>query len=436
MGIALTKSNWIFFLNWIPELLGFLMNGVYGFISKIGIPNVGLAIILFTIVMYLLMTPLQVQQQRFTKLNAVMNPELQRIQAKYKGKNDQISQQKMADETNAVYAKYGVNPMGSCIQLLIQMPVLFALYQVIYRIPGYITYIGDVLRKVAEDSAFVKFFTDYITKLDNNALSAALGLNSEVTTERVMDTVYKLNTEQWAEVLKLGEGKEFEATLQSVHEYIHRATSFLGLNISDSPMNIFQSALKTGAYGLVVVAVMIPILAWVTQMMNIKLAQGVSGNNNKKSDDTMSQTMNSMNTFMPIMSAVFCFSLPVGIGIYWVIGALVRSIQQLLINRYLDNLGIDEIVRKNQEKANKKREKRGLPPQKITNTANTSTRTIASEEKRLEENQKERVAKAQAAIKDSTAYYNKNAKPGSIASKANMVKLYDEKVAANKGKKK
>ena len=405
MGIALTKSNWIFFLNWIPELLGFLMNGVYGFISKIGIPNVGLAIILFTIVMYLLMTPLQVQQQRFTKLNAVMNPELQRIQAKYKGKNDQVSQQKMADETNAVYAKYGVNPMGSCIQLLIQMPVLFALYQVIYRIPGYITYIGDVLRKVAEDSAFVKFFTDYITKLDNNALSAALGLNSEVTTERVMDTVYKLNTEQWKEVLKLGEGKEFEATLQSVHEYIHRATSFLGLNISDSPMNI-------------------------------KLAQGVSGNNNKKSDDTMSQTMNSMNTFMPIMSAVFCFSLPVGIGIYWVIGALVRSIQQLLINRYLDNQGIDEIIRKNQEKANKKREKRGLPPQKITNTANTSTRTIASEEKRLEESQKERVAKAQAAIKDSTAYYNKNAKPGSIASKANMVKLYDEKVAANKGKKK
>ena len=435
MGIALTKSNWIFFLNWIPELLGFLMNGVYGIISKLGIPNVGLAIILFTIVMYLLMTPLQIQQQRFTKLNAVMNPELQKIQAKYKGKNDQISQQKMADETNAVYAKYGVNPMGSCVQLLIQMPVLFALYQVIYRIPGYISYIGDVLRKVAEDSAFVTLFTDYIKKLDNGALSSALGLNSEVTTERVMDTVYKLNTDQWSEVLKLGEGKSFEATLQSVHEYIHRATSFLGLNISDSPMFIFQSAMKAGAYGLLIVAVMIPILAWVTQMMNIKLAQGVSGNG-KKGDDTMSQTMNSMNTFMPIMSAVFCFSLPVGIGLYWIVGALVRSIQQLLINKYLDNQGIDEIIRKNQEKANKQREKKGLPPQKITNTANTSTRTIASEEKRLEESQKERVAKAQEAVKDSTAYYNKNAKPGSIAAKANMVKLYDEKVASSKGKKK
>ena len=436
MGIALTKSNWIFILNWIPELLGFLMNAVYAFISKLGIPNVGLAIIIFTIVMYLLMTPLQIQQQRFTKLNAVMNPELQKIQARYKGKTDQISQQKMTDETNAVYAKYGVNPMGSCLQLLIQMPVLFALYQVIYRIPGYITIIGDKLRLVAEDSAFVSFFTDYITKLNDNAMNAAMGINSEVTTERVMDTVYKLNTNQWAEVLEQGAGKSFESNLQNVHEYIHRATSFIGLNISDSPRNIFQSAIKSGTYGLVVVAILIPVLAWVTQMLNIKLAQGISGNDKKKSNDTMSQTMNSMNTFMPIMSAVFCFTLPVGIGIYWVIGAVVRSIQQFLINKHLDNMGIDEIVRKNQEKANKKREKRGLPPQKITNTANTNTRTIAAENKILEEKQAERIAKAQAAVKDSTAYYKKNAKPGSIAAKANMVKMYDEKMAANKGKKK
>lgn len=435
MGIALTKSNWIFFLNWIPELLGFLMNGVYAFISKIGIPNVGLAIILFTIVMYLLMTPLQVQQQKFAKLNAIMNPELQRIQAKYKGKKDQISQQKMTDETNAVYAKYGVNPMGSCVQLMIQMPVLFALYQVIYRIPGYITIIGDKLRLVAEDEAFVKFFTDFIKKLDNNNLSNVLGLNSEVTTERVMDTVYKLNTEQWTNVIKEGAGQSFAENLESVHQYIHRATSFIGLNISDSPSVLFSSAIKSGAYGLVLVAVMIPILAWITQFMNIKLAQGSNANKNSNDNSAVNQTMNSMNTFMPIMSAVFCFTLPVGIGIYWIIGALVRSVQQFAINRYLDNVGIDEIVRKNQEKANKQREKKGLPAQKITNTANTSTRTIAAEEKRMEEDRASRIEKAQAAIKDSTAYYNQNAKPGSIASKANMVKMYDERMAANKGKK-
>ena len=130
MAIALTKSTW-FIVGWVAQILGILMNGIYLVISKIGLPNVGLAIILFTIIMYALMTPLQIQQQRFTKLNAMMQPELQKIQNKYKGKTDQISQQKQMDETNAVYEKYGTSPTGSCLQLLIQMPILFARYQVI-----------------------------------------------------------------------------------------------------------------------------------------------------------------------------------------------------------------------------------------------------------------------------------------------------------------
>ena len=108
-------------VKYVAEILGYLMNGIYLLLDKAGIPNVALAIILFTIVMYLLMTPLQISQQRFSKLNAVMSPEIQKVQAKYKGKRDQVSQQKMLDETNAIYAKYGVNQAGSCIQLLIQM---------------------------------------------------------------------------------------------------------------------------------------------------------------------------------------------------------------------------------------------------------------------------------------------------------------------------
>ena len=155
-------------VKYVAEILGYLMNGIYLLLDKAGIPNVALAIILFTIVMYLLMTPLQISQQRFSKLNAVMSPEIQKVQAKYKGKRDQVSQQKMLDETNAIYAKYGVNQAGSCIQLLIQMPVLFALYQVIYHIPGYIGLIGGKLRVVAEDASFVSFFTKFVEKLPNN----------------------------------------------------------------------------------------------------------------------------------------------------------------------------------------------------------------------------------------------------------------------------
>ena len=439
MAIALTKSTW-FIVGWVAQILGILMNGIYLVISKIGIPNVGLAIILFTIIMYALMTPLQIQQQRFTKLNAMMQPELQKIQNKYKGKTDQISQQKQMDETNAVYEKYGTSPTGSCLQLLIQMPILFALYQVIYHIPGYITAIGDQLRVVAEDSNFVSFFTKFVEGLDSNTLNASMG-SGEV--ERVMDTVYKLNTSQWASILESATGQSFEANLQSVHTYIDRATNFVGLNISDSPMNILQPAWAAKNWALIIVAVLIPILAWATQMWNLKVAQaGQRGNKDKKDDDNaMAQTMNSMNTFMPLMSAFFCLTLPVGIGIYWIIGAVVRVVQMLIINKSLDSETEEEIIKKALEKSNKKRAKKGLPPQKITNAAHLSTKTLAAEEQeakaRAEEakrKQAERNKETQEKIKNSTAYYNENAKPGSIASKANMVRQYEER-QLNKKKK-
>lgn len=432
MATVLTKSG-MFIVKYVAEILGYLMNGIYFLLDKAGIPNVALAIILFTIVMYLLMTPLQISQQRFSKLNAVMNPEIQRVQAKYKGKKDQVSQQKMLDETNAIYAKYGVNQAGSCIQLLIQMPVLFALYQVIYHIPGYIGLIGDKLRVVAENESFKTFFTQFIEKLPNNAqLTATLGTGSKLTTESVMDTIYKLNPVQWSELLKQTADKDYSAGLGSLHEYIERATNFVVMNISDTPVNLITTSFKSGKWVVLIAAVLIPLLAWGTQVLNMKLMP--TANANKDSKDTMSQTMNTMNTFMPLMSAFFCLTLPVGVGIYWIAGAVVRSIQQFVINKKLDHESIDEIIAKNQKKMNDKRAKKGLPPQKITESAHVSTRTIESENRmkaeaqaQLEEAQAQRTERAKARAKESSAYYNATAKPGSLAAKANMVRAFDEK---------
>ena len=425
MATVLTKSG-MPLVKYVAEILGYLMNGIYLLLDKAGIPNVALAIILFTIVMYLLMTPLQISQQRFSKLNAVMSPEIQKVQAKYKGKRDQVSQQKMLDETNAIYAKYGVNQAGSCIQLLIQMPVLFALYQVIYHIPGYIGLIGGKLRVVAEDASFVSFFTKFVEKLPNNAqLTATLGTGSKLTTESVMDTIYKLNPVQWSELLKEAADKDYSSGLVSLHDYIERATNFVVMNISDTPMNLITTSFKAGQWVVLIVAVLIPLLAWGTQVLNMKLMP--TANVNKDSKDSMSQTMNTMNTFMPLMSAFFCLTLPVGIGIYWIAGAVVRSIQQFIINKKLDRESIDEIIAKNQKKMNDKRAKKGLPPQKITESAHVSTRTIESENRMKEEAQAQRSERAKARAKESSAYYNSNAKPGSLASKANMVKAFDEK---------
>ena len=148
-GIVLTKYDG-FILGPIARVLGVLMNGIFNVLDLIGIPNIGLSIILFTIVIYLLMMPLTIKQQKFSKLSAKMNPELQAIQAKYKNKKDNDSMMAMNAETRAVYAKYGVSPSGSCVQLLIQMPILFALYRVIYAMPAYVGKIGDTFRVLAD----------------------------------------------------------------------------------------------------------------------------------------------------------------------------------------------------------------------------------------------------------------------------------------------
>lgn len=422
MAIKLTKSSTPI-IGWVAIVLGWIMNGIYFVINGIGIPNVGLAIILFTIIIYALMTPLQIKQQRFSKLNTIMQPELSKIQDKYRGKKDQVSQQKMLDETNAVYEKYGVSQMGSCVQLLIQMPILFALYQVIYRIPGYITIIGDQIRTVAEDTSFVTFFTDFVTKLENSNLTASL---RDGAVDNIIDTVYKLNTSQWAQLLSEGKGQSFETTLNSVHDYVASATNFIGLNISDSPMNVIQSSWASKNWILIFAAVLIPVLAWGTQVLNFKM---MPQPNKKRPEEmgTMEQSMQSMNTMMPLMSAFFCLTLPVGIGLYWIVGAVVRTVQMFVINKMLDKETIEDILKKAQDKANAKRAKQGLPPQKITNNAHVSTRSIAADEKLREEAQAKKSAEAQQKMKESTEYYKKSARPGSIAAKANMVKQYDER---------
>ena len=126
-GILLTQNGGL--LGPIAKVLGYIMEGIFNVINYIGIPNIGLAIILFTIVVNLLMMPLTIKQQKFSKLSAKMQPEIQAIQAKYKNKKDNASQMAQSQEVQAVYAKYGVSATGSCLQLLIQMPILFALCQ-------------------------------------------------------------------------------------------------------------------------------------------------------------------------------------------------------------------------------------------------------------------------------------------------------------------
>lgn len=422
MNMIIATKSGVPILGQIAVVLGWVMDQIYNLLDFIGIGNIGLCIILLTFVIYLLMTPLQIKQQKFSKLNAVMAPEIKKVQDKYKGKKDQVSMQKMQEETSTVYQKYGVSPTGSCLQLAIQMPILFALYQVIYKIPGYVGSVKGIFTGLITNIQGVDGFTAILQKFieDNNLSRVSLVVDNNVaSSDSIIDVLYALSPTQWDKLADLPKFSGFADTINSTADKLSSMQVFLGMNIADNPWNIITSQFGsngTHMYWLAAVALMVPILAWFSQWISYKLMpQATTGSVDTGS---MANTMKTMNNVMPIMSAVFCFTFPVGLGIYWIAGAVVRCIQQLVINKHLSKVDVDDLIKKNMEKAAKKREKAGLPPQKITNQAHQNVKKIDSTTKTSNIKDKN--------VEEKPVKY----KEGSIAARARMVSQDD------KGKKK
>lgn len=410
--MVLTKAGSI--LGPIATVLGYVMDILFRFTSSFGVFNVGLCIILFTIVMKTLMIPLTIKQQKTTKLMSVMNPEIQAIQKKYKGKSDQESMQRQNVEIQAVYEKYGTSMTGGCLPLLIQMPILLALYRVIYNIPAYVpsvrVYFDNVVTPLMGQA-------DYAQKLQEitniaTACGGKLDKFDFTNANRLVDMLYKFSTSQWGELQLL-----FPAISDVIGQnaaVVERMNTFLGLNMAEAPGWVPSFAW------------IIPILAAVSQWFSTKLMSGNQPSTSADAENPMAQSMKTMTTTMPLFSAFICITMPAGLGIYWIATSVVTIIQQLIVNAYMDKVNIDDMIAKNLEKVNKKRAKQGLPPAKVTQNATASLKAIKAEEEKekvAEEVKKEKIAKQ---IEESSKYYNTNAKPGSLASKAAMVQKYNE----------
>lgn len=424
-GILLTQQSGI--LKPIAVILGYLMDGIFILLNKMGIPNVGLAIILFTIVIYGCMTPLTVKQQKFSKLSSKMNPELQAIQKKYKNKKDNDSMMAMNEETKAVYDKYGVSPTGSCLQLLIQMPILFALYRVIYSMPAYVNQIKDAFFPLVDKLIAQAGSAELIQGFKTSSMYAKQFTNeafvngtASYVQNTYIDCLNKASSADWQSIADKFPSLSADVTntVTKLSEY----NNFLGLNISDSPSFLIKDAFKTGAYGMLIAAIMIPVLAALTQWINVKLMPQPASNGNGDQQDSVAASMKTMNMMMPIMSAIFCFTLPAGMGIYWVAGAVVRSVQQVLINKHIDKMDMDAIIKKNMEKREKKLEKMGVSGKQLNDYASMNTKKMNSSKSKYTQEEKD------AALKKAEEYYSsKELKANSIAAKANLVKQYNEK---------
>ncbi len=334
--MLLTQSN-TFIIGWITKLLGYIMQLIFTVLSQVGIVNLGVCIILFTIVIKLAMLPLTIKQQHFSKINTIMQPEINKIQKKYRNKKDQESMMKQNEEIQAVYAKYGVSPTGSCLQLIIQMPIIFALYNVIQNIPAYIQPVKAVYEVVVSAIQSVAGYEGILTNIGKSAKIMAT-LPANPTTNQVIDFLSKFKPGTW---------NELAAAMPSVSDIITtHADKIVDMNNFLFGINIAQTpSFKEPVY------LLIPVAAGLFQWLSMKTM-------NTKTDDPQMAAMNRTMMFMPLMSVWFCFSLPAGIGIYWSISALFQVIQQIVINKYMDHIDVNKLIEKNKKKAAKKNKKK------------------------------------------------------------------------------
>lgn len=387
----------------IAKVLGYIFSAIYNLLSQIGIENAAVTIVLFTFFVNLLMMPLTIKQQKFSKMQSKMQPEMAKIQEKYRGKKDNASMYAQQEEMKALYEKYGTSPAGGCLPMLVTFVVFFALYRVIYAIPAYVPQIKEIYEQVANLSVGNESALNYIIDAGKDLNITTVTWNSvtvdmlKENTNYIIDAFTKFGRSNWDALSALFTGNSGELVSEGASHIMKVNSIFGDLNLAETP-------LAKPFPGLI-----IPILSVIAQYIQTHLVMSKQKMNTE--DPTMA-SMNMMNKVMPIMSGFICLGFPIGNGIYLVSSSVFRIIQQLLVNKSMDNMDVDAEIEKNMAKAQKKREKLHLEAtdgsiKTVANmkTNNNSVNNIAKMSTKKSENNSEK----------------KQYEKGSIASIAHMM---------------
>lgn len=404
-----------FIIDPIAKLMGYILDFIFRGLSSVGIVNLGLCIIIFTFIIKLFMLPMTIKQLKFSKMSAMVQPEVTKIQKKYKGKTDQASMMKQNEEIQAVYDKYGISMTGGCLQMFIQLPILMALYQVIRNLPFYIPQLKVLYTKIAEPLMQVNGFEDIMTSIGKDA-KVIYKLTEPIDLDQVIGYICQFKTDSWAVLAE--KIPSMADLIESTSKQIIEMHNFVaGINISDAP------GFRISVYML------IPIAAAFFQWLSMKTMNTPSSDDN---NPAAAMTKN-MNLMMPLMSFVMCFSFPAGIGIYWAANALFQVLQQIAINKYMDRMDMEALIAKNMEKAAKKKKKPSLTQkmmEKVTGEEETPSGdgsiTAAATTKTKNYSRNYDNGKNADDISYSNLQQGKP-KPGSLAEKAGLVKDYNER---------
>lgn len=311
----------------IAKLFGMIMNGIYDFfLNYLSVKSLGISIIIFTIIIRMLLIPLAVKQQKAMKDMQKIQPQLKALQEKYKNKKDPESQKQFQAESAKLYQEHNVNPFGGCLPLLIQLPIMFALFAVLRNIPAYIVKVkAEYLNIYTKISTLPGYDATMQNLFDNfpKAKTGTIKSFSPDVSNKVVDFLATFNQNQW-DTLK-GSFQSVADQLTPIINKIADMNTFLGINLTDKPVS-----LDNGIQGLLTVGILIPILTFIFQILISRTTPSTS--NGDKAQD---QTQKTMMLMMPLISLIFVVQMPAGLGLYWLVGNVFQLIQQIIINNHL-----------------------------------------------------------------------------------------------------
>ena len=318
--------------HYIVLAIGWVLKTIYELTR-----NYGVAIILFTIIIKCILIPLNIHSQKAMRKQQKVQPILAEIQKKYANDQNRLQQ-----ETMKVYKENNISMTGGCLPLLIQMPILLALYQAIQKPLTYmfnVPYKGEALEKATD-------VIEKVTQLKEAMISAGHNLGN-IADDSVQQLLQQsqIQISKWAHTIN-GSGDPWYINFR-----------FLGLDLSDEPSKAFGCFGDVMGNLSIVLLLIIPILAVVASVAQNKISMHMTGQD-KQTGNEQAQSMNKMMIWMmPVMTASFTLMLPAGLGLYWIISSVVQIVQQIVLYYYFEKKGEDVVVRVPEDKHRHHRKK-------------------------------------------------------------------------------
>lgn len=309
------------------DLMGKVYNLLFELLhSNTSAGSLGLAIIIFTLIVKLILFPLMVKQQKSSFKMQALQPELMKIRKKYEGKTDQMSQQRMAFEMQEFQKKNGVSMVSGCLPMLIQLPILYALFYLFQNAYVYVDVIGHNYTDIANAivnipvSLRMEVFQPFAREFANAYKNVAIikdGIDMRQVNEVVMLVNY-LKPDDWNVILQnLGDA----------------GNSLVPLLATKSSIETFLTIPLVSKAGLHFPGIIIPIAAGITTWLQSKIMMMMNPQNSDSGNPAAAMTKSMLYT-MPIMMGVFAINMPAGLGLYWTISNLFGILQQVILSKH------------------------------------------------------------------------------------------------------